>query len=97
MIMGSILILVAVVSPITGFLFLIPIPILAAMLLFDSGRMVALIQRLNQKIDLLIAIIVGILSFATKNLLIAVLVGFFIEQLYRLYQKNYARLRQAEE
>jgi len=87
-ILGSIFVLAALVDPLSSFLFFIPIPILAAMLLFDAWRMMMLIQKLKIKFEWVIAIIVGIISFATRNLTIALIVGFLIERLYAYYQKR---------
>jgi len=47
-----------------------------------------LIQKLKIKFEWVIAIIVGIISFATRNLTIALIVGFLIERLYAYYQKR---------
>ncbi len=85
-IIGSILVLFALVSPLSGFLFLIPVPLLAAMLLFDSWRMILLIKKLAVNIEIIVALIVGIISFLTRNLSIALITGLIIEQGYRYFQ-----------
>ncbi len=88
MIIGTVLILSALVSPLSSFLFLIPVPLLAAMLLFDSWRMMTLVQRLQERMELLVAILVGVLSFATRNLSLALAAGFLLEQGWLFYQKR---------
>jgi MFS superfamily sulfate permease-like transporter len=87
-IMGTILIICAIIPQVSNVLFLIPVPILAAMLLFDSWRMIILIRKLNFSKEFLIAITVGLLSFATHNLSIALATGFILELLYSVYQKQ---------
>ena len=44
-IIGGILILFALIMPLSNLLFLIPVPLLAAMLLFDSGRMILMLRK----------------------------------------------------
>ncbi len=80
MILGGILILVSLVKPLSNFLFLIPIPVLGALLLLTSWSLIVLIQRLQTKSEILIALIVGLLSFSTHNLSIALIAGFLLEQ-----------------
>ncbi len=87
-ILGGILILSAFISPLSSFLFLIPVPLLAAMLLFDSWRMMTLVQRLDEKMEMLVAILVGVLSFAIRNLSVALAAGFLLEQGWLFYQKR---------
>lgn len=87
-ILGSIFVIVALIEPMSSFLFLIPIPILAAMLVFDAGRMMMLIQKLSGKFEWGIAITVGVISFATRNLTIALIVGFIMERLHILYRRK---------
>jgi sulfate permease, SulP family len=87
-IMGSILILFALVSPLSYVLFLIPVPLLAAMLLFDSGRMILLMRKSTGKIQFIVAALVGIISFVSKNLTVALLAGIIIEKSYIYYKKS---------
>lgn len=87
-ILGSIFVISALIDPLSSFLFYIPIPILAAMLLFSAWRMMLLIKELKVKFEWIIAIVVGIISFTTKNLTIALIVGFLIERLYIFYKRK---------
>lgn len=87
-ILGSIFVIAALIKPMSSFLFFIPIPILAALLLFDAGRMMMLVQKLGSKFEWVIAIVVGIISFATRNLTIALIAGFLIERLFILYKRK---------
>ena len=47
-----------------------------------------LIQQLDRKFELSVAILVGIISFATKNLSIALITGLLVEYGYGVYQKK---------
>jgi len=86
-IMGTILIVTAVYKPLTALLFLIPVPILGAMLLFDSWRMIMLFKKSTVKIEIGIALLVGIISFLTRNLALALVIGILLESGIKLYEK----------
>lgn len=81
-IIGVALIVFALISPLSAILFLIPVPLLAAMLLFDSWRMIALIKKLDLSFGIVVAILVGLISFFTRNLSIALISGLVVEQSY---------------
>ncbi len=83
-IIGSILIFLALAG-FSSFLFFIPVPLLAAMLLFDSYRMSILVKKVKDNIQLVTALLVGIISFATKNLSIALAAGIIFEYGYRYF------------
>jgi SulP family sulfate permease len=87
-IIGGILIVFALISPLSSLLFLIPVPLLAAMLLFDSGRMILLLKKSTTPAQLVIAILVGLISFLTRNLTIALIVGLIAEKSYIYYKKQ---------
>ena len=87
-IMGGVLILLALITPLSHVLFLIPVPLLAAMLLFDSGRMILLMRKSTGKIQFIVAALVGIISFASRNLTVALLAGLIVEKSYIYYKKN---------
>lgn len=87
-IMGSILIICGLFSPLSTFLFLIPVPLLGAMLLFDSWRMMTLIQRLQKRMEIFIAVLVGGISFFTRNLSLALAAGFLVELSWKFYLKQ---------
>ncbi len=78
-IIGTVFVLVALISPMSTFLFLIPVPLLSAMLLFDSWRMATLVTKLSSKADIWVAMLVGGISFATNDLFIALIVGIIVE------------------
>ncbi|MBC8214279.1 MAG: putative sulfate/molybdate transporter [Candidatus Marinimicrobia bacterium] len=78
-IIGSILVIIAIIPSASIFLFLIPVPILAALLLFDSLRMVSFVKNLLQTTEMIVAVTVGIIAFATRNLFIALVIGFILE------------------
>jgi SulP family sulfate permease len=77
-IMGSIFIVLSL-SGLSSFLFFIPVPLLAAMLLFDSYRLSILVKKVKDNVQLITALLVGIISFATKNLSVALAAGIIFE------------------
>lgn len=82
-IIGSVFILFALITPISNFLFFIPVPLLAAMLLFDSYRMGILVKKLGLSPQLTVAVLVGLISFITRNLTIALIAGLVAEQMIK--------------
>ncbi len=78
-ILGTILITLALFSPLTSIIFLIPIPILSAMLFYDSVRMCTFTLNLSSYKEIIIATIIGLISFGTKNLTIALIAGLVTE------------------
>ena len=90
-IIGMILIIAAVFEPFTAILFLIPVPILGAMLLFDSWRMIVLFKKNTVKIEIAIALLVGIISFLTRNLALALVCGIMLESGIKFYDKYQKR------
>jgi SulP family sulfate permease len=87
-IIGMILIIAAVFEPLTAILFLIPVPILGAMLLLDSWRMIVLFKKNTVKIEMVIALMVGIISFLTRNLALALVCGIMLEIGIKFYDKH---------
>ncbi|NOG45544.1 MAG: hypothetical protein HND50_09945 [Calditrichaeota bacterium] len=87
-IIGSILVILALISPLSSLLFLIPVPLLAAMLLFDSWRMILLIKKLQINIEIIVALLVGLISFTTRNISIALVIGLLIERGYNYFQQQ---------
>jgi SulP family sulfate permease len=88
-IMGTVFILLALISPLSGLLFLIPVPLLGAMLLFDSYKLGTLITKLQTKPEYAVAVLVAVISFATRNLTIALAAGLLTEFLIKyLKRKN---------
>jgi SulP family sulfate permease len=90
-IIGLIILVSALFEPLTAILFMIPVPLLGAMLLFDSWRLIILFKKDTVKIELVIALIVGILSFLTRNLALALIIGILIENGIKLYHKYQKR------
>jgi SulP family sulfate permease len=90
-IIGIIILVSALFEPLTAILFMIPVPLLGAMLLFDSWRLIILFKKDTVKIELAIALIVGIFSFLTRNLALALVIGILIENGIRLYNKYQKR------
>lgn len=80
-ILGVVLVLLALTQTFNTLLFLIPIPVLGVLLLFDSWQMMVLMRYLPERKQIFIALLVGITSFFTRNLSIALLAGFVMERL----------------
>lgn len=96
MILGGILIIVGLISPLAAFLFLIPIPILGSLLLFDSIRMITFVRKLGAYPEIVTAAIVGLVSFFTSNLSIALAAGLAAERGFA-YLKKKIKIKTAEE
>ncbi len=92
MIMGAILLVTALVSPLRGFIFLIPVPLLAAMLIFDSYRMMTMIGKLKALKFVFVALTVGLISFFTRNLTLALITGFVIEKFIIVFENRKAKI-----
>lgn len=88
-ILGAIFIVIALIDSISMFLFYIPIPVLGAMLLIVSFRLMILVQTLDRKFEIFMAVLVGAVSFATKNLSIGLIVGLLAERVYAMYCKRF--------
>lgn len=80
-ILGSVFVLLALTQTFNTLLFLIPIPVLGVLLLFDSWQMMVLMRYLPERSQIIIALLVGLTSFITHNLSIALLAGFVMERL----------------
>jgi SulP family sulfate permease len=91
-ILGSIFVAIALINPISMFLFFIPIPILGTMLLIVSYRLMLMIQTIQYKSEMVVAVLVGITSFVTRNLSIAVIVGILAEFVADYCKKHYVLL-----
>ncbi|MQY62967.1 MAG: hypothetical protein GH143_01425 [Calditrichaeota bacterium] len=79
--LGAVLITVALVDGLSGFLFLIPVPVLGALLLLNSWAMISLVGRLDRAGDWIVALTVGGISFATHHLALALMVGLLLERI----------------
>lgn len=80
-IIGALLVAAALVPSLGGLIFLIPVPLLAGMLLFDAWRMMKLMEHLADSRSIIVAVTVGALSFWTHNLAMALVAGFLIEKI----------------
>ncbi len=83
MIIGGILIVFAIISPLSHLLFYIPIPVLGTLLIFASWGLISLIVRLKQKHEIATAIIVGLISYFSRNLAYALAAGFILEYIIK--------------
>jgi len=89
MIIGVLLVTAALVPSLAGLIFLIPVPLLSGMLLFDAWRMMKLIELLIDPSSIIVAVTVGAMSFFTHNLAMALLAGFCLEKTLQAFA--YAR------
>lgn len=87
-ILGIGFVILALLGSFSTLLFLIPIPILGVLLLFDSWQMITLTRRLVNANHIVVALAVGIFSFATHNLFIALLIGLTIEYALDFWSVN---------
>ncbi len=78
-IIGGLLVLFSIIKPLSGFLFYIPVPILGALLVITSFGLMILIRRLHHYIEYIAALTVGLISYFTRNLFIALIAGFALE------------------
>ncbi|MBN2410650.1 putative sulfate/molybdate transporter [candidate division KSB1 bacterium] len=78
-IIGGLLVLFSIIKPLSGFLFYIPVPILGALLVITSFGLIILIRRLHHYIEYITALTVGLISYFTRNLFIALIAGFVVE------------------
>ncbi len=78
-IMGAVLVIFGGVPLLSGFLFLIPVPILGAMLLVDAIRMGLFARSLSGWVDITTALTVGLLSFFTRNIAIGLASGIAVQ------------------
>jgi MFS superfamily sulfate permease-like transporter len=85
MIMGGILILLALIPSGAAWIFLIPVPLLGTMLLLDSWIMIKLVGSLKEPEALTVALVIGILSVISRNIALALAVGFLLEKLLKSY------------
>jgi SulP family sulfate permease len=74
-ILGSLFVILSLIHPLSRFLFLIPLPVLAALLFYTALEMILLIRRLEAKNAIAIAVLVGSISFLTRNISIALVGG----------------------
>jgi SulP family sulfate permease len=84
-IMGTLLILVATFTPLANFIFYIPIPLLGALLFITGLKMVYFVKSVKPAREIVTVLLVAAVSFLSKNLLIAVLVGFLLERTFYLF------------
>ncbi len=80
-IMGAILVLAAL-GGVSEALFWIPVPLLAALLLLDSMRMMALTLGLDRGYQWLVAVMVGMISLFSGNLTLALAAGLLLERVF---------------
>ena len=95
-IMGGFLVLAALIRPLTDLLFSIPIPVLGALLIFTSWKLIVLVRDLTTAPELITAAVVGLLSLITRNLTVALVTGFLLERILRLIDDRYHLFRRQD-
>lgn len=91
--LGSALLLLALLPGASHVLFLIPVPILGALLLCDSWAMIAVLRESDDLPQVVVAGTVAVLGWATHHLTIAVGVGLVVERLVGWSAVRYQLLR----
>ena len=89
-IIGVTFILLSIIPQAATILFYIPVPLLGALLLFNSWQMMILFYRLERKREIAVAVVVGLISFFTHNLTLALIAGFLLEKIMVLRFKTFA-------
>ncbi|MFC1628933.1 putative sulfate/molybdate transporter [Gemmatimonadota bacterium] len=84
MLLGGFLLLCALIRPLSDLLFAIPLPVLGALLILTSWKLIVLVRDLKKAPEIITASVVGLLSYITRNLTIALLAGLLIERGLRL-------------
>jgi len=84
-ILGALLVVTALFTPLHQFIFYIPLPVLGALLFITGLKMALFIKNLKLSSEVITALLTAGISFFTRNLLIAVVVGFLAERLYVLF------------
>ncbi len=81
-ILGSVLIFVAFSGDFfIQFIYLIPVPVLSFLLLVTSMELIKLVKDLKYSEGIIVALTVACISFYSRNLFIAILIGIFCEKL----------------
>jgi SulP family sulfate permease len=88
MIIGALFIALSLIEPLAPFLFYIPIPILGALLIFASWNLIMLLGRIRSTSSLVIAAAVGLISFFTRNLTVALVMGLLAERTWIALSKR---------
>ncbi len=81
MFLGAAFIVVAVFGDWSRFLFLIPVPVLGALLLLTSWALIRLCWRLRGGSEWAVALMVGVVSFGSRNLTVALVAGIILERI----------------
>jgi SulP family sulfate permease len=82
MFLGAVFIVVALVDDWSHFLFLIPVPVLGALLLLTSWALIRLCWRLQGVQEWIVALVVGGIAFGTRHLSLALLAGLIVERVW---------------
>ncbi len=86
--LGGIYVLLAVIPSGADFLFLIPVPLLGALLLGVSWGMIRLVALLPDLQQTAIAVTVGLVGFFVRNLAIALAVGWVLQMLLNHWRRS---------
>lgn len=83
--LGSVLILLALNPSTRTILFQIPVPVLAALLFVAAWQMLVFITKLEPGAEFLIATLVALISFFSHNLFLAILAGFIVQRISKIF------------
>jgi SulP family sulfate permease len=78
-ILGTIFVLLSLTASLSRFIFLIPVPVLGALLFFTSLNLILMTRRLEGKYAIAVAVVVGLISFVTRNISIALVCGLLMD------------------
>ncbi len=92
-ILGSVLLALALIPGASRVLFLIPVPILGALLLCDSWAMIAVLRESVDLPQVVVTCTVAVLGWTTHRLTLAVGVGLVVERLVGRSALRYGLLR----
>jgi hypothetical protein len=84
-ILGSALILAALVPSVASLLLLIPVPVLAGLLLMVAWEMVRLVLRPAPRAEIVVALVTGIVAFVFGHLAIGLVAGWILHHVLRSF------------
>ena len=87
-ILGTIFVLLSLSRALSRFIFLIPVPVLGALLFYTSLNLILMIRRLEGKHALAVAVVVGSISFLTRNISIALVCGLLMDYGQKVIRKH---------
>jgi hypothetical protein len=84
-ILGVALISCAVFPGVAGLVLRIPVPVLAGLLLMVAWEMIRLVGRPAPRARIAVAVVTGVVSFATRNLAVGLAAGWILERILAFF------------